>query len=121
MNLVQETGVPVKGIGSLLSSKEVNQINSTVNEEVAVGNAFLKNECNINAEIGNYARQYSLLDAIKIVPQDRRTPGMKIKFRNSKNTFSEFIFCGSGVSNEDWENTNNWINGAASTIDGGEW
>lgn len=121
MNLVKETGVPIKGIGSLLSSKEVNDINNTVNEEVAVGNAFLKTECNINAEIGNYVRQYSLKDAILLVPQDRRTPGMKIKFRNSKNTFSEYIYCGDGVSEEEWKNTDSWINGAASTIDGGEW
>lgn len=121
MNLVEETGVPIKGVGSPLSSKEVNQINTTLNTEVAVGNAFLKNECFINAEIGNYVRQYSLLDALKIVPTDRRTPGMKIKFRNSQGTFSEYIYCGDAVSTEDWENTDNWRSDTSAFIDGGEW
>lgn len=118
MNIVEETGIGVKGVGSLLSSKEVNQINQTLNQEVAVGNSYLRNYCNVNAEIENYNRQFNLASALEIVPPQRRTPGMTIKFRNYNNFFSEYTFSGEDIS--EWSNTDLWKNEVA-TVDGGEW
>ena len=116
--LLSETGVDKKGPGDGLKADDINSINSTVNREVGVINDLLCTMCNINQELGDYSRRLSLSVAISLVPEDRRTPGMSVRFLNSNSRFVEYIYCGEDI--EEWSNTEYW-KPFISKIDGGEW
>ena len=117
MNLVNKTGVPVKQPGDGLTAQEINAINSTVNSTVDVANSYLKNECNANEELGNMTQFLTLSEAIAIVPADRRTLGMTVRFWTSPGNWTEYSFIGDSVDN--WNSASNWSMGTL--IDGGEW
>lgn len=122
MGLISNTGVPQKQSGDGLSHKDINNINSTVNTAVNAINEDLKNFCNLNQEANNYTRSFTLKEAIKAVPIDRRKQGMKIKYLSSTGTYKEYIFClgKTTFSTEEWEDTENWML-PFNEIDGGEW
>ena len=117
MDLINKTGVPVKKPGDGLSAKEINAINSTVNNTVDVANVYLKDYCNANSELG-VSRQLSINEAIGCVPEDRRTKGLLLRFLSSETeSWVEYSYIGSDISG--WGNLDNWAPGQ--TIDGGEW
>lgn len=116
MELINKTGVPIKNPGDGLSAKEINAINITVNNTVDVANAYLKDYCNANTELGT-DRQLSLLEAISSIPPARRTKGMMVRFLNASGFWIEYSFIGSSIS--EWDLEDNWAVGQ--TVDGGEW
>lgn len=116
--LLNETGVALKGVGDGLKANDINAINNTVNKEVAVINDILCTICNVNKELGDYSRQFTLPIAIALVPEERRTPGMSVRFLNMQGRFVEYIYCGEDAEN--WMITDNW-KPFVSRVDGGEW
>ena len=119
MKLINKTGVPYKNPGDGLSAKEINAINSTVNNTVDVANVYLKDYCNANVELKSMTKQLTLEEATAAVPVDRRTKGMILRYLNIYGIWTESSFVGPSVSEEDWKNGNNWAIGTS--IDGGEW
>ena len=74
MELLNKTGVPVKSSGDGLSHKDVNNINSAINNTVDVVNLDLINYCNINQEIKNYSKTFNFLQL-----QDKKTSLIIVK------------------------------------------
>ena len=123
MELLNKSGIAQKNSGDGLSHKDVNAINSTANAAVgAINDTVLMNFCNINSEVNDYARVFTLLSAVKIVPKNRRRPGLKIRYLNSEGVYSEYIYTGKNtvISDEEWEREFNWSI-SLTNIDGGEW
>lgn len=123
MELLNKSGVALKSSGDGLSHQDVNAINSTANLAVgAINDAVLMNFCNINSEVNDYTRSFTLSTAVKVVPKSRRRPGLKIRYLNSEGIYSEYIYTGknSVISDEEWEREFNWSISFTS-IDGGEW
>ena len=118
MNIVNKTNVPEKKVGDGLNASEVNAINSTLNQEVEVGNSFLKSFCNLNQECGDFSKTFSLGTAINSVPEARRSSGMTISFLGSNKKYNQYIFSGSDI--KDWKTQSLW-SPVVSVIDGGEW
>lgn len=120
MDLLDITDVGIKYPGDSLTSADINSINSTVNAAVGYINENLKDFCNANAEINNFERKLSLLDAIGLVPEARRRGGLKIRFLGSENQYLEFIYKGHDVESANWFNESNWKS-PYDVVDGGEW
>lgn len=121
MDTINKTGVPSKTPGDSLSHQDINAINSTTNYNVDATNYLLQSFCNINAEVNNYTKTFTLEEAISTVPESRRNPGMKIRFLSSDETYVEYTYGNSSIEDESWENTDNWRSVSSNIIDGGEW
>ena len=121
-NLLEKTGVPQKVAGDGLSHRDINNINSTVNNAIDAINLDLKDYCNVNQEINNFSKVFSLYDAINAVPKSRRRLGLKLRYlsSNSPISYCEYVFCGLSIDDENWSNTNNWTLPFIE-VDGGEW
>lgn len=120
MDLLNKTGVPIKNLGEELDFQEINNMNSSINNTVNVVNSNLMDYCNVNQEVKDYTRTFELSEAVKLVPKNRRSPGFKLKYLSSDNSYKEYIYCNTVVTDSDWEQKDNWklsFNG----IDGGEW
>lgn len=115
MNLVNKTDVPVKNPGDKLTSQDINKINQILNQSVDAINYVLKLECNLNAEVGDYERIFTLEEAIELVPLGRRVLGILIQFL-SKDGLSCFRYKGGT-----WEDQGNWESVEFDYIDGGVW
>ena len=120
MELLNKTRVPVKSSGDGLSHKDVNNINSAINNTVDVVNLDLINYCNINQEIKNYSKTFNFQEAVNLVPQSRRSPGLRLKYLGLDNSYKEFIFSCPSVTKENWVLEENWKL-PFDNIDGGEW
>lgn len=124
MELLNSTGVATKYSGDGLNHIEFNSINSTTNSCVDGANYLLKNFCNINVECNDFGRTFTLDQAIKQVPETRRSPGLKIRYLSEYGTYIEYTYYYTDVTSENWLNTNNWncdTIGPGNIIDGGEW
>ena len=120
MNILEPTGVKPKVPGDSLTSSDINAINSTVNALVDVGNEFLQNICNSNAELNNMTRKLSLAEAVAAVPVGRRRYGLKVRFLGPSGVWLEYIYNGENLENSSWNNETNWKT-PLNVIDGGEW
>lgn len=120
MDLLNKTGVPIKNLGEDLDYQEINNINSSVNSTIDVVNLNLMDYCNINQELKDYTRTFKLSEAIRLVPKSRRFPGFKLKYLSSDNSYKEYIYSNTIVTDSDWEQEDNWKL-SFNIIDGGEW
>ena len=123
MELLNKSGVDKKASGDGLSHQDINAINSTANSAIeAINESVLMNFCNINSEVNDYTRSFTLLTAVKVVPKSRRRPGMKIRYLNPEGVYSEYIYTGKStvISDEEWEKELNWSI-SLTCLDGGEW
>lgn len=120
MDLLNKTGVPVKNPGDGLSHKDVNNINSAVNNAVSAINLDLKNYCNINQEINNFSKRFSFSEAVDLVPISRRSLGLRLRYLGLDDKYKEFIYNLSDISPDSWSKEENWIL-PFDKIDGGEW
>lgn len=121
MDTLSKTGVPIKSSGDSLSHQDINRINTTVNSNIVASNYLLQNFCNINDEISDYEKKFTLSEAISQVPSSRRKSGMKIRFLSGAGNYIEYVYSGGDVSDDSWENTDNWSSSLVNIIDGGEW
>ena len=120
MNTLEKTGVPTKQSGDGLSHQDVNAINSTANSNVDATNYLLRNFCKLNDEINSFTRTFTLAQAIDIVPESRRKPGLKIRYLDNFNVYREYTYSGADTTSDNWTNEDNWFPGT-NIIDGGEW
>lgn len=140
MELIKAVNISTKEPGQDLTSREINSMVSTVNNLVDVTNIYLKKYCDINVEYGNTKKQFNLTTAVTLVPLSRRSIGMKIKFFDLDEKYSEYYFTGMNTEESTWNNVNNWSRvavddilapdpeekedipvGGGIIIDGGEW
>ena len=117
--IISKTGVATKNKGDGLSASDVNKINGTVNAVVDAINPILASYFNVNAELGT-TNTYTLSEAIRLVPNNRRGKGMEVKFLNKAGSLDSAIYYGDTTEDEEWENLDNWEN-SVKVIDGGEW
>ena len=122
MDLLKDTGVPIKKPGDGLSHKDINDINIAVNNAIETINKDLQNYCNINDEVNFPNRQFTFLEAVTRVPNSRRINGTVIKFLDTNNKHQELVFNSTDktITDEDWTNFDNW-SFLFSEIDGGTW
>ena len=135
MDLIQRTTVEEKKPGDIITAADINSMNNTINTLVAVVNGFFFFFTDANLEVGISKRVFTLAEAIAQVPMSRRSIGMKIKFYNHAENYSEYFYKGNSIDDTAWYNEDNW---AASNIgavtesdsddgninnivDGGEW
>lgn len=130
MNTIEKSGL-ILNSGEALTSSKINSIITKENEIIDTINKILKSFCDINQETG-LQRVYSLEQAIAIVPVNRRSFTMKIRFIENADTdnnnnlinirFAEYFYTGPmGFTNDDWINPENWSKNVPNIIDGGEW
>lgn len=122
MELLNKTGVPIKNPGDGLSHKDINAINSTVNNAIDAINLTITNYCNVNQEINDFSKTFTFLEAIKLVPVARRKSGLVVKYLSESRFYREYIFNypGKTFTDEDWLLFDNWSL-PFDQIDGGEW
>ena len=120
MELLSKTTVSTKAQGDGLTAKDVNSINDVLNNLVDVANMYLKKYCDINLESNNNAAEYEFEEAVLLVPESRRSTGMKIKFRGVDGIFYEYVYTSESLTETSWKNKDNW-NPVMTIIDGGEW
>lgn len=120
LQTLNRTSVGVKGKGEPLTAADINSINKTVNNCVDTINRQLKEFCDINIEDGTLTQTYTLAEAIVKVPATRRCIGLKIKFKDTADSYKEYTFVGDSINASVWENTDNWVHGLE-IIDGGIW
>lgn len=120
MELLNKTILPIKQKGDGLSAAEINSMNNTINLLVDYVNIVFKKYCNLNAEVNDDTRVFTLSEAVLLVPSSRRTPGMTIRFLGDDNIYHTYIYLSSQVNNESWVDLNNWYPDNT-VIDGGVW
>jgi len=125
-NILTTTGLNFNA-GQKLSSSDLNKMNSKINELVNVMNSYLCSEINVNVENGELDREYELEDVLSQVPRGRRTPGIKIRFKEAigavsdPEVWSEYVYVGNNVGDFEWYSLDNWKKSLRKIIDGGEW
>lgn len=119
MEYLRETGISFNP-GEQLTAAKLEKLNTKINELVREVNKMLKGLCNLNIELGNYSRRFSLEEAINIVSNTRRIKGMKIRFLSENGKYVEFSYVGETLDSNEWNNPNNWTE-SLDVIDGGEW
>jgi len=119
MELINKTTLPTKQRGDGLSAAEINSLNTTVNSLVDYVNANLKKFCNLNMEYGD-SRNFSLGEAISLIPVTRRSLGMTVRFLESSGKYVEYTYVGRNIDSSSWANTANWVL-ENTLIDGGVW
>ena len=122
MELLKDTGVPMKKPGDGLSHKDINDINLTVNNAIEAINKDIQNYCNINDEVRLSDKLFSFSEAVVLVPKSRRINGMVIKYLGKNGRHTELVFNAPTTifTDEDWINFDNWSY-PFSEIDGGTW
>ena len=107
--------------GHKLTLADLQIMNNTINKLVDAVNMINKGSININSEINDFSKSFTLSEAISTVSTTRRWKGMKIRFKNSENIYKEYSYIGNSVNDSDWNNISNWISEEPTLIDGGEW
>jgi hypothetical protein len=73
----------------------------------------------VNQELNDFTRTFTLSQAIKIVSHSRRQRGMKIRFLRESGLFAEYSYRGASLSDSDFQDGENWVSGIE-VVDGGE-
>ena len=120
MNILAKTGIPVKQKGDGIKVEEFNTLNSTVNSLVDAVNYLLKSFCNVNSEVNDWTREFTLQEAIGLVPESRRQPGIRVMFLSEDGIYLEYVYNYQYTSSDYWNNLDNWSI-AINQIDGGTW
>ena len=113
--IIEETGIEFRS-GQKLSLTEMNKINDTLNKCVRAINLDTNSIINLNYELGQMNRTWTFDLARQAVPVERRVEGITLKFLDSDNGWSEYIYCG-----PDWNDPESWNKGHDNIISGGEW
>ena len=114
--MLDPTGITFKK-GQAISADLLNAMNNKINQLVVVVNQLLKDRVNVNIEILGTTNPISLNRALELIPENRRIPGITIKFNDTESgCWSTYIWTG-----ETWESRESWTKiSDTDIIDGGE-
>lgn len=115
---IKKTGLSFDS-GMKLSASDLRIMNSTINALVDVVNELVMSKYDLNFEIGNFERTFTLDEAIRVVSEYRRQLGMKIRFKSPNGFYAEYSYCGETLDTEEFQNPDKWVAGI-DVIDGGE-
>ena len=91
-----------------------------IQDTVDVVNNILISTCNINKEFNRPNETFTIESAAALVPANRRSNGLCIKFLTSDGCYSEYSYMSENVSNVSWVDPDNWkLN--IRILDGGTW
>ena len=119
MEYIQETGITFNK-GEQLTARKLQILNDKINELVRNVNNMLEGLCDINVELNDFSRIFTLSEALEVVSKTRRMRGMKIRFLGQNETYQEYSYVGETVEDADWNNVDNWSIFEDVVIDGGE-
>lgn len=96
--------------GEKLTSSQLNLLITKINEVVQeINEVLLTDEVNVNREMGDMTKVWTLEQVLKALPEDRLSPGIKLTFLSSNGWVT-------------WtENEGEWETDDFTEIDGGEW
>ena len=122
MNLVSKTG----NLSNHTVKEGFDILKNTINSTVDVVNnilIFISNITffiNINKEFNRPNETFTIESAAALVPANRRSKGLCIKFLTSDGCYSEYSYMSENVSNVSWVDPDNWkLN--IRILDGGTW
>lgn len=113
--MLDTTGITFKKAQSI-NTDSLSILNDKINQLVVTVNRLLKDRVNVNIEILGTTDPISLGRALELIPEDRRVPGVTIKFNDTEFGWSTYIWTG-----QTWESKDSWTKlSDADIIDGGE-
>ena len=116
--IIEKTDDIVFSKGNLKMS-DLGRMNTALNKVIDMENYQVQYKINIGYEMGDPLKTYTLHDAIRLVPEDRRKPGTQIEFmEDNDGTPSWIVYTYTGGN---WEDENSWTSDSFDIIDGGEW
>lgn len=118
MKTLKKTGISFES-GQKLTASDLQKLNNTVNNIVDAVNLMLKGKVDLNIELGDTEKTYSLKQAIEAAKNIRRELGQKIRFRALSGNFVEYSYIGKDLSDMSWSTEDNWTT-SLDLIDGGE-
>ena len=102
--------------GKAISPESLNLMINKINELTGIIRILSKSYCNINVELLGNTNPISFSEAIDAVPENRRVPGISIKFNSSEYGWSEYVWKG-----DRWDSEKYWTRLTDfNDIDGGE-
>lgn len=121
IDIIKGTGIDGFTGGQTLTSDAMNILNNRINSLVNAVNALLRGTINLNAEEGGSGTIYTLAQAIEAVPENRRTLGIKLIFRDGDESWAEYVYQGTNLKESSWLDIKNWLVIRTDVIDGGVW
>jgi hypothetical protein len=119
--LSEGTGIGYFSPGQSLGSQTMNNLNTAINHNTDITNNFLLEYINPNVEENKMTTVYTLSEILPNVPEQRRVPGIKLRFLSATG-WKEFIYIPNIEEENSWTNLDYWKEGESSgVIDGGEW
>ena len=113
--MLSPTGITFKK-GQALNTDSLNILNDRINQLVTIINQLLKDRVNVNIEILGTTNPISFGRAIELVPENRKIPGITVKFNDAEFGWSTYMWVG-----QTWESRESWIKlSDTDIIDGGE-
>ena len=116
---ISKTGLSFEP-GQKLDASQLNRMNGIINLLVDAVNSLLSCECDINVELGDATRRFTLEEAIAAISNTRRAKSMKIRFLGKGGKYLEYSYIGTTLDTVSWLDTTNWVTGP-NVIDGGIW
>ena len=121
MNIIKKTDVHFEP-GTKLNVDDLNKISTTLDAVIDNVNAIVLSCFDVNLELGDYNRTFTLSEAISIISSIRRQLGMRIRFKVEGGLVAEvaeYYYIGETVADSNFSNTDNWVTTTPSIIDGG--
>ena len=119
MEYLNKTGLDFSA-GQKLKASDLKTMNNAINDIVDAVNNLLRGLYDLNIELDDFDRTFTLGEAIQTVSDLRRARGMKLRFLNKNNKYVEYSYIGRTLDTIDWNNLDNWTT-TLEIIDGGTW
>lgn len=78
----------------------MNDLNDSLNSLIRTVNKLLKSEININIE-EETLREYTLEEAIALIPENRVVPGVKLRFLGIHGSMESYVYNGTAWTREE--------------------
>ena len=118
MDIIKKTGLTFES-GARLSAADLSKMNNIINALVEAVNNLMLACFDVNQELNDFSRTFTVSQAIGIVSQSRRQKGMKVRFLSESGLFAEYSYRGDSLSDADFLDSENWVSGIE-VVDGGE-
>lgn len=119
MEYLNKTGLDFSA-GQKLKASDLKIMNNSINNIINVINNLLRGLYDLNIELNDFDRTFTLGEAIQMIANVRRSRGMKLRFLNKNNKYVEYSYVGTTLDTIDWNNQDNWTT-TLEIVDGGTW